>query len=485
MENKGQILLLESLLGQTRLAVMEDGELRELYVDRPDTENLTGNIYLGRVENVLPGMSAAFVDIGIGKNAFLPASQTGAARIGDVARPGRELLVQVTKAATGDKGPRVSTSASLPGRTLALLPMETGVAVSKKITDADERTRLKAILEGLSAKHGMGAIARTAAQGSPAEEIEAEYASLAALWRDIEARARHAVAPKRLYSDTGLALRAVRDMLNDGVEAIITDNPGAFGTLRSCAETFAPLWRDRIRLHQGETPLFDLYRVDEQLDRALRKRVWLKSGGFLVIEETEALTVIDVNTGKFTGRQDLEDTVFQLNCEAAEEILRQLRLRDIGGIVVVDFIDMASPHRREALLDRMRRLAVQDRNRTTAVDITGLGLMELTRKRARQPLSRQLFHDCVSCGGSGLEPSYETTARRILQEVWRMRRGGAEGPLLVEASEPVSSWLRGIGAPAGGDVFSVVQPDCAPSEYRISPADPGRLPQGAQPLKRG
>ena len=484
MEAKGQILLLESLLGQTRLAVIEDGELREIYVDRPDGENLTGNIYLGRVENVLAGMDAAFVDIGIGKNAFLPASEAGVAHIGEAVRVGQELLVQVTKAAVGDKGPRISTSATLPGRALALLPMEAGVAVSRKIADADERARLKGILVKISAETGMGAIARTAAQGLPEEEIAAEYESLAALWRGIEARARHVLGPKRLYSDAGLALRAVRELLNDGVEALWTDNPGAFGTLQSCAAAFAPKWKDRIRLHQGETLLFDLYRVDEQLDKALGKRVWLASGGFLVIEETEALTVIDVNTGKFTGRKDLEDTVFRLNCEAAEEIMRQLRLRDIGGIVVIDFIDMAAPGRREALLARLRELAIQDRNRTSIVDITGLGLVELTRKRARQPLSRQLFHACEACGGSGLEPTYETIARRILREILRKRRGGEEGPLLVEASEPVTGWLKRIGAPAGGDVYAAAK-DCPQGEYTIAPAEPGRLPEGAQPLKRG
>lgn len=484
MEKKGQVLLLESLLGETRLAVIEDGELREIHVDRPDGENLTGNIYLGRVENVLTGMDAAFVDIGIGKNAFLPASEAGAARIADIARPGQEILVQVTKAATGDKGPRVSTAATLPGRALALLPMEPGVAMSRKISDVGERARLRAILEKLSAETGMGAIARTAAQDLPVEDIAAEYASLAALWRDIDARAKHAVAPKRLYSDSGLALRAVREMLNDGVEALIADNPGAFGTLRSYAEALAPKWLDRIQLHRGETPVFDLYRVDEQLDRALRKRVWLKSGGFLVIEETEALTVVDVNTGKFTGKKDLEDTVFRLNCEAAEEVMRQLRLRDIGGIVVVDFIDMAAQERRDALLARLRELARQDRNRTNVVDMTSLGLVELTRKRARQSLSRQLFHACEACGGSGMEPTHETTARRILREIWRKRRSGAEGAMLVEAAEPVVSWLRRIGAPAGGDVYAASR-DCPPGEYTVAPTEISKLPEGAQPLKRG
>ena len=483
-------LLLESVLGQTRLAVIEDGALCALYCERPDSENLTGNIYLGRVSNVLPGMNAAFVDIGIGKNAFLPASgvftaKPGSARIEALVRPGQELLVQVSKAATGDKGPRVSTEIALAGRTLALLPGSHQVGISQKIDDVDERDRLRNAVTPLVEACGMGVIVRTAAAGLNAGQIAGEMSSLVALWNELVLRAGRSVAPKRLYSDESLALRAVRDMLNDETEAIWTDNPGIFGTLQQHAGILAPEWLERIRLHKGTVPLFDLYSVDGQLDKALQKRVWLKSGGFLFVEETEALTVIDVNTGKFTGRKDLEETVFRLNCEAAEEVVRQLRLRDIGGIVVVDFIDMKGSGHREALLALLRECAARDRNRTTVVGITGLGLVEITRKRARQPLSRQLLHPCEACGGSGMVWSHETLARRILREIWRRRWMGEDNPILVTAGSPVAGWLASIGAPAGGDVYVAADESISDGSFSIQPADPAALPGNAQRLKRG
>lgn len=483
-------LLMESVLGQTRLAVIEDGELCALYCERPDDGNLTGNIYLGRVMNVLPGMNAAFVDIGIGKNAFLPAAdaQRGpedSPHIEDILKPGQELVVQVSKAAAGDKGPRVGAEVSLPGRLLALVPGKGRAWVSKKIADEAERARLRDAVAPLVDGSGHGVIVRTAAAGADLGALAAEFDALRALWEEIRTRAAHAAAPRRLYSDESLARTAVRDLLDDDVDALWTDNPGAYGTLRQFAGIFAPGWLDRIRLHRGSVPLFDLYSVDDRLDRALGKRVWLKSGGFLFVEETEALTVVDVNTGKYTGRKDLEETIFRLNCEAAREVMRQLKLRDIGGIVVVDFIDMASAEHREALLALLREYAALDRNRTTVAGITNLGLVEITRKRARQSLSGQLLHACDACGGSGKVWSHETLARRIAREIWRRRWMGEDNPVLVAARRPVAEWLFTIGAPAGGDVYAYADDRLEPGTYDIRPADPEALPPGAQRLKRG
>ena len=483
-------LLMETLLGQTRLAVLEDGELCALHCERPDGENLTGNIYLGRVSDVLPGMNAAFVDIGIGKNAFLPAGDVrvpGAGRphIEALVKPGQELLVQVEKAATGDKGPRVSTEIALAGRALALLPGTRQVGVSQKLQDERERARLKAVFAPLVEKTGMGVIIRTAAAGMDADALTVEMDALAALWRDIALRAEHSVAPRRLYSGASLALQAVRDLLDGDTDALWTDSPGLYGLLRRHAEAFAPEYLDRIRLHQGSVPLFDLYAIDDKLDKALRKKVWLKSGGFLFVEETEALTVIDVNTGKFTGKRDLEDTLFRLNCEAAREVMRQLRLRDIGGIVVVDFIDMADAAHRAALLALLRECAAADRNRTSVVDITSLGLVEITRKRARQSLSGQLLHACYTCGGTGLVWSHETLARNIARDVWRRRWMGEDNHILVTARRPVADWLQTLGAPAGGDVYVRADDALPEGEYDIRPADLGALPGDARLLKRG
>ena len=475
-------ILLEALRGETRLAVIEDNHLCELYVERPGVDDVTGSIYLGRVENVVPGMNAAFVDIGQEKNGFMSAGdiqipdrsladRLNRLHIEKLARPGRELLVQVVKAQSGQKGHRLSCHITLPGRLMVLMTDVTYVGISKKITDEDERARLRDIAGALTGGSGMGVIIRTAAENAPREALEAEWDALTAQWRALRQRAGHSIAPKRIFSNTSLTLRCVRDMLDDTVEAVWADGQPLYDELIARAGK-----TDRIRLHDGPTPLFDLYRVDAQLDKALRKYVWLKSGGSLVIEQTEAMTVVDVNTGKFTGRKDLEDTVFRLNCEAAEELVRQLRLRDIGGIIIVDFIDMKVPENNEKLLEWLRTLASTDRNRLTVVGMTGLGLIELTRKKERRPLARQLLHICPACGGDGMTPSHETTARRIVHELWRRRRGGDESALTVTACPEVTGCLKTIGAP-GGVVYAEPDPAMPPGEYSISPADESHPPK--------
>lgn len=493
-----QTLLFERVQDEARLAVIEDGRLAEIYIQRPDTENLSGNIYLGRVENVLPGMNAAFVDIGMDKNGFLAAGDIGVdlrgdrsfsdalgeARIEKLVRPGQDMLVQAIKSQPGGKGPRLSSHITLPGRLLVLLADVKYVGVSRKLTKAD-RARLHGLGKILVGETDAGLILRTAAAEAPEEAIRAEYARLNALWAEIQNRAVHGIAPKRMHDDNALALRAVRDYLNDGVDALWADGATCFDELRGIAETLAPEYADRIRLHDSAAPLFDLYRVDAQLDKALQKYVWLKSGGSLVIEETEALTVVDVNTAKNTGRKGAEETIFKNNLEAAEEIMRQLRLRDIGGIVVIDFIDMKSREQKEALLDALRTQAARDRVKVNVVGITGLGLVELTRKKERQSLSRQLLHTCSDCGGNGFVSSHETTARRIAREISRRRRQGDGSPLLIEAAQEVCGWLKTIGVPDGGATYAHSNGSKGAGEYDISPADPERLPQGTKTLKRG
>ncbi len=493
-----QTLLIERVLDQTRLAVIEDGALCELHIERPGSENLTGNIYLGRVENVLPGMNAAFVDIGIEKKGFLAAEDAGAPtadtdrgagreapRIGDIARPGQPILVQAVKAQPGAKGPRLTREISLPGRLMALMPAGKHVGVSRKLADAGERERLISIGRALTEKDGFGLILRTAADGAGADAIGEEYAFLAARWREIENRAAHTVAPKLLYDDNRLAIRAVRERLGARTEALWVDDPGLCEEICGLARRLAPQYADRVRLHAGEVPLFDLYRVDAQADMALQKYVWLKSGGSLVIEETEALTVADVNTGKNVGRRDVEDTILQNNLEAARELMRQLRLRDIGGIVVADFIDMASDAHRQALLNELRACADRDMNRTKVAGITALGLVELTRKKVRQSLNRQMLHTCSHCGGNGVVFSHETTARRAIRELWRRRRGGDATPMLCQAAPEVCGWMQTIGAPEGGAAYVLPESDMEAGEYRLSPVDPAALPAGVKTLKRG
>ncbi len=458
-------------MDQTRLAVIEDGALCELYHRRPGSGDITGNIYLGRVENVLPGMNAAFVDIGLEKKGFLAAVDTGARRIQDFARPGMQITVQVVKSQPGAKGPRLSTRLSLPGRLMALLPGERYVGVSRKLADEAERERLRRIGLDLAGQDGTGMILRTAAAGADIEALRSEYAHLRAMAEDLSTRAEHLIAPRLLYDDNDLALRCVRDMLNENVEAVWSDDAGIYDQLVRHANALAPRLAGRGRRHEGPVPLFDLYRVDTQADKALERYVWLDSGASLVIDEAEALTVVDVNTGKNTGARDAGDTIVATNREAAFELMRQLRLRDIGGIVVADFIDMARVEDREALLELLKELAARDGGRTTVVDMTPLGLVELTRKRVRQSLSRQLMHTCGHCGGIGVVPGHETTARRAVRDVWRRRRGGDETPLVLEARPEVCGWVRKIGIPAGGMLSLRPMEAMGAGEYRIAPFD--------------
>ena len=489
-------LLMEALLGETRLAVIEDGCLCELYVERPGPDDAAGSIYLGRVENVISGMNAAFIDIGMAKNGFLYAGdisitdrslsdKLGGLRIEKLARPGRDMLVQVVKAQSGQKGHRVSCHITLPGRNLVLLTDVEYAGVSRKIDDPAERGRLSGIARAMIAGTGMGVIVRTAAAGASEEVLRGEWERLISQWRELQNRAQHAVAPKRLFSNGALALKAARDMLDDAVDALWVDGETLYREVVDLAAALCPDHVDRIRLHDTKTPLFDLHRVDAQLDKALRKYVWLKSGGSLVIEETEAMTVVDVNTGKFTGKRDLEETIYKLNREAAEELVRQLRLRDIGGIVIVDFIDMASAEHNEGLLRYLRELAKTDRSRLNVLGMTGLGLVELTRKKERPPLSKQLMHTCSSCGGDGATPSHETTARRVARDIWRRRRAGEEGPILVTACGGVANGLKSLGNPCDAPVYVAVKEAMKPGEYDVSPADVSNLPEGAKMLKRG
>ena len=488
-------LLMERVCGQMRLAVIEENKLCELIVERPGhPDSLTGNLYLGRVENVLPGMNAAFVNIGCEKNAFLSA---GDIAVGDRAltqslsdehieklvRPGQDVLVQVTKAATGEKGPRVSTHITLPGRSLVLLSEVEYVGVSRKITDERERARLSAFLRERLAGSGMGAIARTAAEGVPPEELEAELTRLQGHWKAIAERARHGLAPRLIHDDQSLPLRVVRDRLTADTEALWVDDPELYEEMRGLAGALAPQWSDAVRLHDTSTPLFDIYRVDEQLDRALCRMVHLKSGGTLVIDETEALTVIDVNTGKYIGKGDLEETIYRNNLEAAQTLMRLLRLREIGGIVIVDFIDMQGAAHKQGLLAELRRLARLDRNAVNVLGLTGLGLVEMTRKKARQPLNRQLMHTCPLCGGSGETPSLETAARRIQREIWRRRRSGDGSALLVEAATPLVEALEKLGVPEDWKVYAHSAGDLKGGAHRISPVDESRLSAGTRLLK--
>ena len=486
-------ILIDTLMGETRLALLEDGELAEFYCERRGQEKLSGNIYAGLVENVLPGMNAAFVDIGLRKNAFLCAddilpdargdaeleSRLRGQRIEKAIKKGQQVLVQVIKEPGGSKGPRVSNHVTLPGRKLVLLPTMRYAGVSKRIGDESERGRLRRIAESLCNEAEMGLIVRTAAEGATEDELRQECRTLCRLWEKIANRGSHSRPPQLIHMDGSLPYRAVRDMLDVDTLAVRTDDPEIAGALRSAAGDIAPEWADRIELYTGQTPLFDLYRVDSQVEKALDKQIWLKSGGYLVIDETEALTVVDVNTGKFVGKQSLSETIFRTNQEAAAEIARQIRLRDVGGIVVIDFIDMELPEQRDEVLKVLRESLKSDRNRTNVVGFTGLGLVEMTRKKVRQPLLRQMYRQCSACGGTGMILSAETAARKVLREICRRREAGA---LLATVSAEVAAELESIGVPVGVQAYVSPDPARHGAEYDISPADLSNLPKRARQL---
>lgn len=459
-------IILERMQGQSRMAVLEDGRLCEIYYERATGAKLAGNIYAGRVQNILPGMNAAFVDIGLKKNGFLYAGDIGldlrgqqelqarleGARIEKMLRPGQMIVVQVVKEPGGSKGPRISGNLSMPGRLCVLLPTIAYAGVSKKIADDGERNRLHEIAMDLIRESGRGVILRTAAEGASRDEIAADYRRLTDQWLRIETAARHSVNPRLIQNDGSLALRAVRDLLDEGVDGVCTDDPDLYRELCQNARLLAPTLEERISLQEGQTPLFDLKRIDHQLEKAFERHVYLKSGGTLVIDETEAMTVIDVNTAKFTGKKDLQETIFRLNCEAADEIARQLRLRDLGGIIIVDFIDMEGEEHKQALLEHLRAQLKNDRNRTNVLGMTALGLVEITRKKVRRPLSRQLMRDCTHCLASGREWTHETVAYRAAREIWRRRRMGDTTAYCIRTGEKVGGWLQTIGTDANTSI---------------------------------
>ncbi len=400
----------------TQIAVLEGRSLVEHYVSRAadDTTQIDGNVYRGRVQNVLPGMEAAFVDIGIPKNAVLyrgdvrydkddiEAGASQQPRIEDVLKAGQVILCQVTKNPIGAKGARLTQEVSLPGRFAVLVPNSSAFGISKRLGD-NERRRLRRIIDEVKpAGHGM--IVRTAAEGASADELQRDVTTLVEQWNVIEAEAKRSDQPALLYREPALAVRILREELNAEYRGVVIDDLALFEQVRDYVQAVSPELADRVEYYDTEEeglPIFERYHVHEQLHKALDRKVWLPSGGSLIIERTEALTVIDVNTGKNVGKTNLEETVFRNNLEAAEEVARQLRLRDIGGIIVIDFIDMEVRENRDKVAAALRNALARDKTRTQVFDISELGLVEMTRKRVSEGLLETLSTECMVCGGRG------------------------------------------------------------------------------------
>jgi len=431
---------------ETRVAVLENAQLAEYFFERADQHRMAGNIYKGRVMAIAQGIEAAFVDIGIGRNAFLFVSDVSSlvddefARmmededeetveemdedrvplppisISEVLKEGQEILVQMEKEPIGSKGSRVSTNISLPGKYLVLLPMTKHVGVSRRIENPKEKERLRELAEGLC-PNGMGLIVRTAAEGHSLEDFNLDLTTLMAQWGQISKHAASCRPPALIHKDLGIPFRLVRDILTEEVTEFVVDQLDLYRKIMDYAQSIMPSYASRVKYWDKSTPLFVALGLEPEISGLMNKKVWLNCGGYLVIEETEALTVIDVNTGRYLGSRNLEETVLVTNLEAAAEIARQLRLRDIGGIVIIDFIDMQRPENRELVLNKLLECLKRDRSKTHVLEITRLGLVQMTRKRVRKSLNKSLTQPCPYCKREGTILSLATMVIKVFRRL--------------------------------------------------------------------
>jgi ribonuclease G len=484
---------------ETRVAVQERNLLTDLYLERHRHRSIVGSVYKGTVTNVLPGMQAAFVDIGLPKDAFLYAGDYTASRgveAAPVALPdaedaadvevdeaepprrdaiapieqmlarGQEVLVQVSKESLGTKGARVTSFISLPGRYLVYMPQSQHIGVSRRIRDDHERERLRAVLRSLQLPPG-GFILRTNAEGKGEAEFGADVEFLTRLWAQIQARYAQATPPAALHEEADLTFRVVRDLFSPEVDEFLVDSADVHGKCLEYVRALVPALEDRVKRYTDRAPIFDALGIEKDIEKALRRRVWLKSGGYIVIDHTEALVSIDVNTGKYVGKRDFEQTVLKINLEAVSEVVRQIRLRDLGGIIIIDFIDMEVLEHREQVEKALKRALAEDKARTNVLQISELGLVEMTRKRVRQDLRALLSVTCPTCRGSGVTKSDETLVAevyRAIQAKVAAETEPARREVLARVHPDLAAYLEGEGREELGrleaalDVKVIVQP---------------------------
>ena len=448
-----QEILMNCTPQETRVAVVENGVLQEIAVERARRRGLVGNIYKGRVQRVLPGMQAAFVEIGLERTAFLhasdvavaPDSETGETRprrpvpdVQELLHDGQEVIVQVIKDPIGSKGARLTTHLTVPSRHLVLLPRSRNLGVSARIEDAAERERLRVIGQRfLDEGDDGGYIIRTAAEGASEAALEADRRFLCKLWETVAASTREAKAGACVHEDLPLVLRSLRDTMSSEVERIRVDSRENYFKVQAFCEQFFPEMSARIELYPGERPLFDFYGVEEELQRALSRKVELKSGGYLMIDQTEAMTTVDVTTGGYVGRRNLEETIFKTNLEATQALARQVRLRNLGGIIIIDFIDMQDAEHKRQVLRALEKSLEKDHAKTQISGVSALGLVEMTRKRTRESLEHVLCAPCPTCDGRGFLKTPETVCYEIFRELIREARQFEADQLLVIAARPV------------------------------------------------
>ena len=443
-------ILINATPSESRVALVDGGMLQEVWLERAGRNGYIGSVFKGQVSRVLPGLQAAFVDIGLERTAFLHAADMVRRdsgfecvegvnpSIASLLQPGQSVVVQVIKDPMGSKGARLTTSISIPSRFLVLLPDCPTIAASVRIEDEVEKARLKDCIRGLRDESGgHGYIVRTNAEGASDFALAADMSYLGKVWNAIQERAIEAQAGTCIFEDLSLPLRSLRDLMHENVERVRIDNPETLVAARQFADSFVPEWSNRIEAYTGERPIFDLFGVEDEINLALQREVPLKSGGYLVFDQTEAMTTIDVNTGGFVGSRNLEETIYKTNLEATQAIARQLRLRNLGGIIIIDFIDMVDEEHRRQVMRALRRSLEGDLAKTKVSELSPLGLVEMTRKRTTDSLERQLCMACPTCAGRGTIKSIATVCLEIFREIMRSGRQFEAQKLLVMAAPPV------------------------------------------------
>ena len=472
---------------ETRIAIVSEGTTQELHIERSLTRGLAGNIYLGRVVRVLPGMQSAFIDIGLERAAFLHIDdifeahqdKTSADKpvpIEKMLTDGQSIMVRVIKDPIGTKGARLSTQISIAGRMLVYLPQEPHIGISQRILDEKERESLKSRLQQLMAPDEKGGyIIRTMAEDASDSDLKTDASFLEKIWKSLKEKAYVTPPPALLYQDLNLAERVLRDFVHEKTNRILVDCQDEFLKLQEFAKTYTPDILDRLACHEGDRPLFDLYNVEEEIQLALSRRVNLKSGGYLIIDQTDAITTIDVNTGGFVNGRTFDDTIFKTNLEAAHAIARQLRLRNLGGIIILDFIDMVNPEHRNAVMDELRKTLAHDKTKVSVSDFSALGLVEMTRKRTRESLSHILCEPCPVCQGRGEIKTPQTICYEIMRDIMREAKQFSPKEFRILASQIVvdlfleeeSQHLAALGDMIEKPVSLQVEPGYAQWQYEV------------------
>ncbi len=430
---------------ETRIAILEDGQLVEIYVERPENERMVGDIYLGKVENIIKGIQAAFIELGLEKNGFLPFADIGShvgdytgfsetihkldagrnfykksAQIHSTLKEGQELLIQITKEPIGSKGPRVTTDISLPGRLLVLVPHDNSVGVSRKISNQKERRRLRMLAKSLRPE-GFGIIMRTVAVGKDLQTIKADLESLLTIWQKTSEKAKKSKAPVLIHKDVGMASSIIRDIFTPDIDALILDSKKEYARIRKYVLDVAPNLTDKVQHYRKKRPLFDVYNIEQEIEKSLSRKVWLKSGGHIIFDHTEAMVVVDVNSGKSVSQKDHELNALKTDLEAAREIARQLRLRDIGGIIVIDFIDLRDMKNRTKLLNTFQAELKKDRAAFDILPMSNFGLIQLTRERIRPSLLYRYSEECPRCKGLGRIPAKGSIITQLERQIRQIK----------------------------------------------------------------